>query len=129
MKHAKELYAFAAKYRGRYSDSIPNAADFYRSYSGYEDELVWGAVWLYRATNDSSYLIKAEKYYNDFKMNEQVCFLDLWNDVFYGSMDFLSDIDSDNNLANQSLALRYITTILHSSWLELDFPENYTKPI
>ena len=72
LRHAKELYAFADKYRGVYSDSIPNAKSFYRSHSGYKDELVWGAAWLYRATNDRSYLAKAEKYYNEFGMNGQV---------------------------------------------------------
>ena len=47
LQHAAELYDFADKYRGVYSDSIPHADSFYRS-SGYKDELVWGAVWLYR---------------------------------------------------------------------------------
>ena len=48
LQHAAELYDFADKYRGVYSDSIPNAANFYRSFSGYKDELVWGAAWLYK---------------------------------------------------------------------------------
>ena len=48
LQHAAELYEFADKHRGVYSDSIPNAAGFYRSVSGYKDELVWGAAWLYR---------------------------------------------------------------------------------
>lgn len=73
LQHAKELFAFADKYRGVYSDSISNAADFYRSYSGYKDELVWGAIWLYRATKDTSFLSKATRYYNEFGMNGQVC--------------------------------------------------------
>lgn len=73
LRHAKQLYVFADKYRGVYSDSIPNAASFYRSHSGYKDELVWGAIWLYRATKDASYLTKAEKYYNEFGLNTQVC--------------------------------------------------------
>ena len=77
LKHAKELYAFADKYRGVYSDSIPNAASFYKSRSGYEDELAWGAAWLHRATNNRSYLSKAEKYYSDFGLNGQVCTLPL----------------------------------------------------
>lgn len=37
----------------------------HRSYS-FEDELTWGAVWLARATGDSSYLSKAENYYTEF---------------------------------------------------------------
>ncbi|KAJ7374820.1 hypothetical protein OS493_005172 [Desmophyllum pertusum] len=39
--HAKQLYEFADNHRGVYSDSIPNAAKFYKSWSGYKDELVW----------------------------------------------------------------------------------------
>ena len=72
MTHAKQLYVFADKYRGKYSDSIPNAGKFYKSFSGFEDELVWGAAWLYRATKESSYLLKAEKYYRDYWMDRQV---------------------------------------------------------
>ena len=74
LKHAKELYTFADKYRGKYSDSIPNAASFYRSW-GYQDELAWGAAWLYRATNDPSYLTKAEEIYSANGLNAQVCIL------------------------------------------------------
>jgi len=35
-----------------------------RSYS-YKDELVWGAVWLYRATGNKTYLNTAEQLYKD----------------------------------------------------------------
>ena len=47
LSHAKGLFEFAFKYRAKYSDSIPKAAKFYKS-AGYKDELVWGAVWLFR---------------------------------------------------------------------------------
>lgn len=47
LAHAKGLFEFANKYRAKYSDSIPRAAKFYKS-TGYKDELVWGAAWLYR---------------------------------------------------------------------------------
>jgi hypothetical protein len=63
LDHATALYAFADKHRGKYSDSIPNAAEFYNSWSGYQDELVWGAIWLYRATNDVTWLQKARTEY------------------------------------------------------------------
>ncbi|WP_053171293.1 glycoside hydrolase family 9 protein [Streptomyces sp. SBT349] len=62
VRHAEELYAFADTYRGNYSDCVP-AGDFYRSWSGYQDELVWGAYWLYKATGDAAYLEKAEAEY------------------------------------------------------------------
>ncbi|XP_010549156.1 PREDICTED: endoglucanase 5 [Tarenaya hassleriana] len=53
--HAKQLFQFADKYRGLYTDSIPNAKAFYMS-SGYSDELLWASTWLYRATGDQYYL-------------------------------------------------------------------------
>lgn len=63
LRHATELYAFADTHRGRYSDCITDAAGYYRSFSGYQDELIWGAIWLYRATGDSTYLTRAETGY------------------------------------------------------------------
>jgi endoglucanase len=63
VRHAEELYSFADTYRGNYSDCVP-AGNFYRSWSGYQDELVWGAYWLYKATGDTSYLAKAESEYD-----------------------------------------------------------------
>src|SRR5690606_20745092 len=53
--HAEQLYAFADTVRRAYHECITDATNFYRSWSGYQDELVWGAIWLYRATGDSSY--------------------------------------------------------------------------
>ena len=46
LAHAIQLYEFADTYRGVYSDSITDAAGYYNSYSGYQDELCWGAIWL-----------------------------------------------------------------------------------
>lgn len=56
LTHAKQLFEFADKYRGKYDSSINVAQKFYESYSGYDDELLWAAAWLYQATNDRSYL-------------------------------------------------------------------------
>lgn len=50
---ARQLYDFADTYRGKYSDCITNARSFYNSWSGYGDELAWGAAWLYKATGDT----------------------------------------------------------------------------
>ncbi|XP_010448714.2 PREDICTED: endoglucanase 20-like [Camelina sativa] len=51
LDHAKTLFEFADKYRGSYQASCP----FYCSYSGYQDELLWAAAWLYKATGEQSY--------------------------------------------------------------------------
>ncbi|KAK4803761.1 hypothetical protein SAY86_003578 [Trapa natans] len=53
---ASGLFAFADKYRGKYDSSITVAQKYYRSVSGYNDELLWAAAWMYQATNDQYYL-------------------------------------------------------------------------
>ncbi|KAK9063087.1 hypothetical protein SSX86_016957 [Deinandra increscens subsp. villosa] len=53
--HAKQLFWFADRFRGLFTNSIPSAKEFYTS-SCYSDELLWAASWLFRATKDGSYL-------------------------------------------------------------------------
>ncbi|XVE94582.1 hypothetical protein REPUB_Repub02eG0021100 [Reevesia pubescens] len=55
LKHAKQLFTFADKNRGSYSENIPEVATYYNS-TGYGDELLWAAGWLYHATGNQSYL-------------------------------------------------------------------------
>ena len=69
--HAKQLYTFADTYRGLYSNSITDVTDFYKSWSGYQDELVWAAIWLYLATEDPQYLAKAEAGYDSLPKEPQ----------------------------------------------------------
>lgn len=64
LTHAKQLFSFADTVRGKYSDCIKDAQGFYNSWSGYADELAWGATWLYKATGDKAYLTKAESFVN-----------------------------------------------------------------
>jgi len=64
--HARDLFDFADNHRGAYSDSITNAASFYKSWSGYKDELVWAALWLHKATGEQTYLDKAQTWYDQF---------------------------------------------------------------
>ncbi|KAJ0241121.1 Endoglucanase 9 [Hirschfeldia incana] len=53
---AKNVMQFAIQYKGAYSDSLSSSVcPFYCSYSGYKDELMWGAAWLLRATNNPYY--------------------------------------------------------------------------
>ncbi|KAL9240169.1 hypothetical protein vseg_014418 [Gypsophila vaccaria] len=54
LRHAKQLYEFAKAHQGKYSDSIPIVGKYYSS-SGFQDELMWAAAWLYRATGDQNY--------------------------------------------------------------------------
>jgi len=83
LDHAKRMYKFADECRGKYSDSIHDASIFYKSWNGYNDELVWGAAWLYKATGDVSYFNKAKKYYNDFSLEGQTGVFS-WDDKTVG---------------------------------------------
>jgi len=65
LNNAIALYEFAENHLGKYSDSVWAANPFYTSWSGYEDELPLGAIWLYRATGDEVYLTKAEDYFKN----------------------------------------------------------------
>ncbi|KAG5014556.1 hypothetical protein GLYMA_08G022300v4 [Glycine max] len=56
LRHAYQLFDFADKYRGKYDSSITVAQKYYRSISGYNDELLWAAAWLYQASNNQYYL-------------------------------------------------------------------------
>ncbi|RAL50995.1 hypothetical protein DM860_005351 [Cuscuta australis] len=56
LQHAYQLFEFADKYRGKYDSSITVARNFYQSVSGYKDELLWAAAWLYKASNNAYYL-------------------------------------------------------------------------
>ncbi|MEU8006516.1 glycoside hydrolase family 9 protein [Catellatospora sp. NPDC049111] len=69
--HAKQLYTFADTVRQTYHSCITDATNFYKSWSGYTDELVWGGIWLYRATGDASYLAKAEAAYDSLGTEPQ----------------------------------------------------------
>ncbi len=65
LRHARELYDFAVKFPGSYSDSIPAAKEYYPSRYGYQDEVAWAAAWLYSATGERRYLEEAAAIYKD----------------------------------------------------------------
>lgn len=97
LEHAIQLYNFADNYRGVYSESITDAASYYRSFSGYNDELVWGAIWLYRATGDAAYLAKAESYYANLSTEPQSTIKSYkwglaWDDKSYGCYALLAKL-------------------------------------
>ncbi len=72
LTHAEQLYSFGDNYRGTYYDAIKKTDSDtpYQSWSGYNDELCWGAAWLYKAEeaksagSGSAYLAKAVSYYS-----------------------------------------------------------------
>ncbi|OMO88856.1 Six-hairpin glycosidase-like protein [Corchorus capsularis] len=56
LHHAQELFEFGDKYRGKYDGSVGVVKSYYASVSGYMDELLWAALWLYEATDREEYL-------------------------------------------------------------------------
>ena len=95
VSHAKQLYSFADTYRGSYSDCVTGASAYYKSWSGYQDELVWGAYWLYKATGDASYLAKAESEYDKLSNENQTSTKSFkwtvaWDDKSYAAYALLA---------------------------------------
>ncbi|HOQ00825.1 MAG TPA: glycoside hydrolase family 9 protein [Acetivibrio clariflavus] len=93
LKHAKSLFELSDKTR---SDADYKAAEnFYKSHSGWKDELLWAAVWLYLATNDTAYLEKAESIVPLLNKQQQTDYIEYkwahcWDDVHYGALLLLA---------------------------------------
>ncbi|KAK2984585.1 hypothetical protein RJ640_018963 [Escallonia rubra] len=79
LSHSK---SFADKYRGSYKDSCP----FYCSYSGYQDELLWAAAWLYKASGEATYL----NYVSSNVGWSQTVSEFSWDDKFAGAQTLLA---------------------------------------
>ncbi|KAK9000420.1 hypothetical protein V6N11_080920 [Hibiscus sabdariffa] len=59
LRNSDRIFQFADNFRGAYSDNDhirDGVCPFYCDFSGYQDELLWGAAWLRRASQDNSYL-------------------------------------------------------------------------
>ncbi len=95
LKHAKSLFNLADSVK---SDATYNFADaFYKSWSGFYDELTWAATWLYLATNDKAYLDKAESYVSKLGTEDQSTELKYtwghcWDDVHFGALLMLAKV-------------------------------------
>lgn len=70
LNHSIQLFDFADKFRREYHKSIPGVTSFYRSWSGYNDELAWAAMWLFKATRDMWYFNYAAKLADKVSMHE-----------------------------------------------------------
>ncbi|WP_309110758.1 glycoside hydrolase family 9 protein [Saccharothrix sp.] len=116
LTHAKQLYTFADTYRGKYSSCITDAASFYNSWSGYQDELVWGAIWLYRATGDAAYLTKAKAEYPKLSTEPQSTtrsykWTIAWDDKSYGAYALMAKLTGEAEyVADANRWLDYWTT-------------------
>ncbi|NET04285.1 MAG: hypothetical protein F6K16_06050 [Symploca sp. SIO2B6] len=101
LENAERLYNFADTYRGKYSDSITDARNFYNSWSGYNDELGWGASWLHKAIEatgkkDTFYLNKAKSLYQGINQG----WTQNWDDKSYGTGILLAQETGESTYRN-----------------------------
>lgn len=106
LKHAKELFEFADSTKS--DEGYTKANGFYDSWSGFYDELSWAATWLYLATNDSSYLAKAESYSKEWGYEPQTTtpkykWAHCWDDVTYGTYLLLARIKGGESEYKESI--------------------------
>ncbi len=67
-----------------WADLILEALSAHRSYNGYGDELLWGALWLYRATGEDIYLTKAQEAWDEFNLGVGADWF-IWDDKKAGA--------------------------------------------
>lgn len=73
------LYKFANKFRGSYHKSIPDAINGYQSYNGFDDELAWSALWLFKATKSKVWISKASEHMKQMNKKTKIKYFN-WDD-------------------------------------------------
>lgn len=98
LKTAKSLYALAEKMKGDSGyDAVAGA--YYKSWSGYYDELAFAGAWLYLATGEEVYLEKAKTYADLYAGGDintaNYTWAHSWDDVHYGAALLLARITGE----------------------------------
>jgi endoglucanase len=92
-KNLLQVFEFADKHRGPYSSSLRSAVcPCYCDYSGYQDELLWGAAWLHKAS-------RRREYREYIKRNE----------VVLGASDAINEFGWDNKHAGINVLISKVT--------------------
>ncbi|KAJ4866195.1 Endoglucanase 15 [Raphanus sativus] len=102
ISHARDLFEFGKNHPGVYHDSITNAAGFYTS-SGHEDELLWAAAWLHRATGDQMYL----DYLTQASNSGGVRYAFSWDDKFVGAQVLAAKLVFEGKVKNEGKMAEY----------------------
>ncbi|CAN4103989.1 unnamed protein product [Withania somnifera] len=105
--HAEQLFEFGDKYRGKYDASVGAAKGYYPSLSGYKDELLWAAIWLYKATDKSYYLKYALQNAQSFGGTTWAITEFSW-DVKYAGLQLLASKNNKTNVHRTPGGLLYI---------------------
>jgi hypothetical protein len=95
LNNAEALFDFAVTYQGKYSDSISSVQPFYNSWSGFQDELAYGGLWLARGLeaagqDGSTYRLEAQDRYHTMIGGLNHAWAPNWDDASYGTAVLLS---------------------------------------
>lgn len=114
LTHAKQLFDFADTTK---SDKGYTAADgYYKSWSGFYDELSWAAAWIAMASGDQTYVDKAETYVPNWQTEDQSKIIkyrwaQCWDDVHIGAALLLAQLTNKDTYKNVlEMNLDYWTT-------------------
>ncbi|XP_059489525.1 uncharacterized protein LOC132204778 [Neocloeon triangulifer] len=99
---AKQLYQFAKNYRGDYHEAVKQVINYYKSWSHYQDELVWAALWLYRATGQEIYLTEAKTMYASFKLTARKLGEFSWDEKTLGVRILLASLTAEQVYVNEA---------------------------
>ncbi|PKA62693.1 Endoglucanase 12 [Apostasia shenzhenica] len=106
LNRAKQLFDFAKNHPWKYQDSVPVVSQFYAS-SGFDDELVWAAAWLHRATGDGAYL--------DFLQNSGniggTRSMFSWDDKFVGAQLLVTKLILQKNVPLSGIWSQYKNSV------------------
>ncbi|ADL52515.1 glycoside hydrolase family 9 protein [Clostridium cellulovorans] len=119
---AKNLYSLGKNYKG-----LSHGQSYYVSTS-YYDDLAWGAVWLYQATNDNSYMTDANSFLSQINADgDKVytsywthCWDNVWTGVIYkmaevtGKANYKASVENNlnywmNNIKTTAGGLKFAT--------------------
>ncbi len=90
LDYAKALFDFAKNHEKELSDNGDGPKSYYNS-SKWEDDYCWAAAWLYKITEDYSYL---EEIFPNYDYYAPPCYVYCWNDVWCGVQCILGEISS-----------------------------------
>jgi len=111
LEHSRQLFAFAMQFQGRYSDAVRAAQPYYESRTGYWDELVWAAAWLYRATGQKSYLAQAEALYQKYLLKKYQPSTLNWDDKRPGAAVLLAQLTQKEDYRKDAEAILDFWTV------------------
>ncbi|MDE6104041.1 MAG: glycoside hydrolase family 9 protein, partial [Oscillospiraceae bacterium] len=100
LDYAQALFEFAQTNEKQLSDNEDGPRSFYNS-SKWVDDYCWAGMWLYMATDDTSYLDEALGVLNN-DYYAPPTYVHCWNDVWTGAMCLISECnDKDNTILDR----------------------------